>query len=102
MQFFRLRTILRRIPNEKALEEGRDSSTPVDAGMYILSMGREYLRIHDRLSEEAKRFTPTAANWLSQARYDWPDWQWKAQGGAARGNSRNSIPEAFDLQAALR
>jgi hypothetical protein len=32
----------------------------------------------------------------------WPEWQWKAQGGAARGNNGRTTPEGFDVQAALR
>jgi hypothetical protein len=89
--------------HERHVAEGDGRSSPVDAGMYIMAKGRAYERIHEDLTEEAKGFTPTAANWLSQGRYDWPEWQHKAQGGAARGNNgRNTTPEAFDLQAALR
>jgi hypothetical protein len=89
--------------HEKHVAEGDRQFNPIDAGMYIMAKGRAYERIHEELTEEAKGFTPTAANWLSQGRYDWPEWQHKAQGGAARGNNgRNTTPEAFDLQAALR
>jgi hypothetical protein len=88
--------------HEKHTAEGERPSSLVDAALYILGKGRAYERIHEDLTEEAKGWTVTAANWLSQGRYDWPEWQWKAQGGAARGNNgRNTTPEAFDLQAAL-